>query len=204
MRTANSLASMSHISCDDVCEGEYIATEIRDILLDIFPHRKLVLSQFTFFVRSGVAEPSGEVYRRGRRCFRLPDLLSIACVLALKERGIPLKVLGDLPSEIRANAGYIMATHAPCWIAGFGDDVELVLCDSVSGGVSHRGSLVDRFLDDDNAGKTLLMWRFDVTSLAIALKKAAAAYRLRTIDQGDEASVSDDSSHNIGDMAVAA
>ena len=72
---------------------EFSASEIRQVLQGLFPHRRLVLSQFTFFNNIGVSLPTGETFRRGRRCYRLEDILSIATVLALKEEGIPLVIL---------------------------------------------------------------------------------------------------------------
>ncbi len=72
-------------------ETEYSASDIRKLLQQLFPQRRLVLSQFTFFSHRGVARATGETYRRGRRCYRLHDILSIASIIALKEEGIPLK-----------------------------------------------------------------------------------------------------------------
>ncbi|MDD2943259.1 MAG: hypothetical protein PHC51_09875 [bacterium] len=151
---------------------EFSATEVREILLKLFPHRKLVLSQFTFFASSGVGSPTGKTFRRGRRCYVLEDLLPIACVLSLKERGIALKVLGSFPSMIKEKAHSILYQGDKCWIAGFGGDVEL--CNSQT----PSGQLVDRFLSSEVPQQ--LFWRFNVTSMAEELLQAAMTHEVVT------------------------
>jgi DNA-binding transcriptional MerR regulator len=158
---------MNTIERVTMTEPEYSASEIRTILLDLFPHRKLVLSQFTFFVQAGVAEPTGETFRRGRRCYRLNDLLPIACVLALKERGIPLKHIVRLPEQIRENADMIMGSAFPCWITGYGEETELALPGQ------QESALLDKFLDNCGTGEEKLFWRFDLASLGRELLNAA-------------------------------
>jgi len=111
----------------DASSFEYNASEVRMILQELFPSRKLVLSQFTFFNQSGVGKPSGTTTRRGRRCYRLPDLLPIATILALKEQGIPNKNVDKAPPLVQDNADLIFSTEGPCQLSGVGDLVHLSL-----------------------------------------------------------------------------
>ena len=104
---------------------EYSATELRKLLQHLFPQRRLVLSQFTFFNNSGIAKPSGETFRRGRRCYRLVDVLPIACILALKEEGIPFKNIEPLPSLLRDCAQKIFRVGPGVRITGFGERIFL-------------------------------------------------------------------------------
>lgn len=103
--------------------NEYSACEVRKILQHLFPQRQLVLSQLTFFAHSGVSEATGSTFRRGRRCYRLEDMLSIGCVLSLKENGIPLKTIAELPSLIRQLATRIMSLEDRCYVTGCGENV---------------------------------------------------------------------------------
>jgi hypothetical protein len=105
--------------------NEYSACEVRKILQHLFPQRQLVLSQLTFFAHSGVSEATGSTFRRGRRCYRLEDMLSIGCVLSLKENGIPLKAISELPALIRSLASRIMQLEDRCYVSGWGENVLL-------------------------------------------------------------------------------
>ena len=145
---------------------EYSASDIRKILQQIFPQRRLVLSQFTFFNQVGVAKASGNTFRRGRRCYLLEDILSIACVLALKEEGIPLKNILQVPSLVQANATKIFGYGEDCRLSGYGDVVELALP-----GEPATGAPLAAFLDAEATGK--LFWSYDVGLLAKQLERAA-------------------------------
>jgi DNA-binding transcriptional MerR regulator len=155
---------------------EYSASEVRKLLQFLFPHRRLVLSQFTFFNQTGVAQPSGESFRRGRRCYRLQDLLSIACVLALKEEGIPLKNIESVPSLIRENLNKIFLFTDECFLSGYGNTVDMKFGDMKlgSGGEANSSEALLEFLD---SGENLaLFWGFDVTLMARQLLDAAQRY----------------------------
>jgi DNA-binding transcriptional MerR regulator len=104
---------------------EYSATEIRKLLQGLFPHRRLVLSQFTFFNQIGIAKPTGSGFKRGRQCYRLEDLLSIATILALKEEGIPFKNIEVVPKIIQQNAARIFEIGEGCRLSGHGDAIVL-------------------------------------------------------------------------------
>lgn len=112
---------------DEAFTSEYNASEVRMILQELFPSRKLVLSQFTFFNQSGVGKPSGNTTRRGRRCYRLSDLLPIATILALKEQGIPNKNVDKAPPLVQDLADQIFSADGPCQLSGVGDLVHLSL-----------------------------------------------------------------------------
>jgi DNA-binding transcriptional MerR regulator len=145
---------------------EYTASDLRKILQQIFPHRRLVLSQFTFFNQIGVARPTGESFRRGRRCYRLTDMLSIATVLALKEEGIPLKNIQQVPALLQEQSERIFATGAGCRLSGCGDEVALQFP-----GESVPNSAVDLFLGSESA--TRIFWGYDVGLLARQLENTA-------------------------------
>ncbi|MCB0360739.1 MAG: hypothetical protein KDD44_13920, partial [Bdellovibrionales bacterium] len=125
---------------------------------------RLVLSQFTFFNQNGVSQPTGETFRRGRRCYRLPDVLPIACVLALKEEGIPLKNLSGLPELIRENVEAIFSRGSSCRIAGFGETISLRFA-------GQEAPAVTEFLE--NSDRSLLCWSFDIGELAQQLLELA-------------------------------
>lgn len=145
---------------------EYSASEIRKVLQGLFPERRLVLSQFTFFNQVGVARPTGSSFRRGRRCYRLQDLLSIACILALKEEGIPYKNVEEVPALIQANADRIFELGTGCRLSGFGSRVALNLP-----GSPPDTNALDTFLAPE--GGTMLFWGFDVGFLALQLRQVA-------------------------------
>jgi hypothetical protein len=137
---------------------EFTATEARIILQDIFPARKLVLSQLTFFNQNGVGSPSGSKVIRGRRCYRIFDLLPIALMLALKEQGIPNKNVVRVPSLIKEHSSYIFSLQGACQISGIGDLVHL----SLPG--SDRTDVVLECLLSGGSGE--IFWSFDVGGLA--------------------------------------
>lgn len=137
---------------------EYSASEIRKMLQQLFPHRKLVLSQFTFFNQIGVAKPTGVTSRRGRQCYRLEDVLSIACVLALKEEGISLKNVSELPQLIQQNSKKIFEQGSGCRLSGCADQLSLIFA-----GESSPNTAMDAFFD---SSEIRMFWSFDVGALA--------------------------------------
>ncbi len=145
---------------------EYSATEIRRILQELFPQRRLVLSQLTFFNQVGVAKPTGTTFRRGRRCYRLEDLLSVACMLALKEEGIPYKNVANLPALVQQQAQKIFALGTGCRLSGFSDNIVLQFP-----GESLEAPSLQQFLAGDSS--PLLFWGFDVGVLASQLQEVA-------------------------------
>jgi hypothetical protein len=148
--------------------AEYSATEVRQILQALFPTRRLVLSQFTFFNQVGISCPTGETFRRGRRCYRLQDLLSIACVLALKEEGIPFKNIESLPAMIREHSNRIFECPTGCRAVGYGEAVVLQFP-----GQTAALEVVDQFLND--GGKAKLFWSYDLGRLASTLELIATS-----------------------------
>lgn len=150
-------------------EQEFSASEVRKLLQVLFPQRRLVLSQFTFFNQVGVSTPSGSTSRRGRRCYRLQDLLPIALVLALKEEGIPYKNLENLPKSIQENLEKIFSFQEMCIASGWGTKVNLSF-----GAVAHSAESLISFLDQENV--LGLFWSFDVSDLAKQLLEACEKY----------------------------
>lgn len=148
---------------------EYSASEVRKLLQFLFPHRRLVLSQFTFFNQNGVAKPSGDTYRRGRRCYQLQDLLSIACVLALKEEGIPFKNIECVPELIRENLNRIFLFNDECFLSGFSDVISMKF-----GEESTQSEALEAFLSSPE--QKSLYWGFDITLMARQLIEAAEHY----------------------------
>lgn len=153
---------------------EYSASEVRKLLQILFPQRRLVLSQFTFFNQVGVSAPSGETSRRGRRCYRLADLLSIACVLALKEEGIPYKNLEGLPQMIQGSLDKIFSFKEVCIASGWGSKVNLTF-----GNQASQADSIVSFLDEPNL--LGLFWSFDVSDLARQLIEASEKYSQQRI-----------------------
>ena len=145
---------------------EYSASDIRKILQGLFPQRRLVLSQFTFFNQVGVAKATGKTFRRGRRCYRLEDLLSIACILALKEEGIPYKNVESVPALIQDNSDKIFAAGEGCRLSGFGETVSLSFPHE-----EKDEAALDSFLSGEQT--SLLFWCFDVGLLAEQLRLVA-------------------------------
>ena len=143
-------------------EKEFSAIEVREIIQKLFPHRKLVLSQFTFFGHAGVARPTGDTYRRGRRCFKLADLLPIAAVLALKEQGIPLKNIESAPALIQSHTQDIFSTPG-CKLSGYGKSLSL----SIPGKNTNNNAL-EALLDSNNVEGSLF-WTFDLSLLSAQL-----------------------------------
>ena len=165
-------------------EVEYTASEIRKLLQAMFPHRRLVLSQFTFFNQVGVARPTGETFRRKRRCYRLADVLPIACVLQLKEEGIPLKNIEAVPALLQTHLQRIFKIGTGCRLTGYGSKISLSFpgekapldplesflgCDpSASVGGSDTAEAEERAFCG-------LLWGFDVGLLAERLREVADA-----------------------------
>ena len=144
---------------------EYSASEIRKILQQLFPQRRLVLSQFTFFNQIGVAHPSGNTFRRGRRCYRLEDILSIGCVLALKEEGIPLKNIKQVPALIQENSELIFRAGLNCRLYGYKDLISLKLPQD-----SSAIEPLEIFLTEESP-EPKLFWSYDVGALAEQLRQ---------------------------------
>ena len=142
---------------------EYSASNIRKILQQLFPERRLVLSQFTFFNQIGVAKPTGETSRRGRQCYRFEDMLSIATVLALKEEGIPLKNIGNAPQLIQENVEKIFNTGAGCRLSGAAEHISLNFP-----GEEQENIALEKVLSGEVDGK--LFWSFDVGLLSMQLR----------------------------------
>ncbi len=140
-------------------QQEFTACEIRKVLQQLFPHRQLVLSQFTFYNQIGVAKPSGSSFRRGRRCYAAGDIVPIATVLALKEEGIPLKSIGDAPLRIQQHIAKIYYQNRQTNLMGFGNTISLSI-----EGESNDTTALDAFLSDPT--RRLLFWNFDVSALA--------------------------------------
>jgi hypothetical protein len=142
---------------------EYTASHIRKLLQQLFPHRKLVLSQFTFFCHSGVSAPSGAQVRRGRRCFTLEDVLPMAALLGVKEEGIPYKNAEGLPLLVRQNAEQIFRAGNGTLISGYGKEISLRFP-----GESWHGSAIEAFLNHEisSTGEQMLFWSYDVGDLA--------------------------------------
>lgn len=139
--------------------GEYSAAQIQRIFQRLFPQRSLVLSQFTFFNHAGLLKPSGATFRRGRQCYRLPDLLPVACVLALKEEGIPYKNIESVPVLLQEHSEAIFRTGPGCRIAGFGSNAVLTFP-----GQHQAHPAIESFLSLEDP--QMLFWSFDVGALA--------------------------------------
>lgn len=137
---------------------EYSATELRKLLQEMFPHRRLVLSQFTFYNQVGVSRPTGETFRRNRRCYKLLDILPIACVISLKEQGIPLKNIASVPALVQEHATKIFQIGKGCRLTGAGDTVHL----HIPGENHADGALTDLLEGVCNS----IFWGFDVGELA--------------------------------------
>ncbi len=142
---------------------EYSASEVRKLLQKLFPHRRLVLSQFTYYNQCGVAKPLGNTYRRGRRCYRLMDILPIACVLALKEEGIPLKNIETLPPLIHDNLDRIFASGPNTRLHGYGQSIVLLFPEQDSSNLP-----LENFLSENQTPS--LFWSFDIGLLARQLQ----------------------------------
>ncbi len=145
-------------------ESEYSASDIRKILQQLFPQRRLVLSQFTFYNHAGVAVATGETFQRGRRRYRLSDLLPVACVLALKEEGIPLKNISAVPELLQKHAHRIFEEGKSCRISGFADTIVIENQEEPTDNFA-----LERFLNE--ASKPQLFWSYDVGVLANQLKQ---------------------------------
>ena len=149
---------------------EFSASEVRKVLQQLFPHRRLVLSQFTFFNQIGIARPSGETFRRGRRCYRVEDILPIACVLALKEEGIPFKNIEALPEMVHNAASKILSTGPGCRLSGMGEKINLTLP-----GVENQAAITSlEDLLNSTSGK--IFWSFDIGILATQLQAVVEIY----------------------------
>ena len=147
-------------------QQEYSATDIRKLLHQLFPERRLVLSQFTFFNQTGVSKATGETFRRGRRCYKLRDILPIACILALKEEGIPYKNVEALPALIQENSDIIFELGEGCRVSGYGNRLVLQLKDEEA-----PNEVLEAFLSGE--GQSLLFWSFDIGLLARQLEAVA-------------------------------
>jgi DNA-binding transcriptional MerR regulator len=143
---------------------EYSAIEIRNFIQRLFPNRKLVLSQFTFFGHLGVSKATGNTFRRGRRCYRLLDILSIACVISLKEQGISLKNIEAVPALIQSNVEDIFSKNSGCKLSGYKDVISLVIPDSLT-----QNMALELFLDN-NLDKQAIFWSFDLSALVCNIK----------------------------------
>jgi|GEM_PF-4102800 len=153
-----------------MAKPEYSASQVREFLIDLFPHRKLVLSQLTFFSRTGIAQPTGETLKRGRRCFCLEDILPVACILALKEKGIPLCNVRPVPALLMTHSQRIFAFDGQARLSGCGDKVFLSF-DNDEG----MCPVMSSFLSGNE--DMSLFWSYDVSALARELLEIAWEYQ---------------------------
>ncbi|HMO16913.1 MAG TPA: hypothetical protein PKA63_01090 [Oligoflexia bacterium] len=172
-----------------VFNNEYTASQVRLILQELFPSRKLVLSQLTFFNQMGISVPSGNGFRRGRRLYRLRDLLPIAVVLALKEQGIPNKNVELAPACVQEHADEIFKLGSPVRLSGIGEIVHLDL-----GRISdNRKNESDKAIEFLLSGQSMdLFWSYDVGFLALELSRVCT--RLHVENKLDNDPVSKNSS----------
>jgi hypothetical protein len=157
-------------------QKEYSACEIRRILQALFPNRRLVLSQFTFFNQIGLAKATGNELRRGRRCYTLENILPIAAVLALKEEGIPFKNLGDVHNAIHDKLDKIFDASETSLLMGYGDCVRLNIASE-----STPMDPLDLMLGSTNSPS--LFWCFNLGVLAQQLITIALHDNLELVDQ---------------------
>ena len=176
--------------------SEFNASGVRRIIQEMFPMRKLVLSQFTLYFHTGVAKPSGENYKRGRRCYRLYDLLPIALVLILKEQGIPNKNIGHMPRVISEKAEQIFEFGRGVRVSGFKEVCHLAFPEE-----DGRDLALLSMLEDDNIASGIqdLYWSYDVGYLASELVRVAT--RIHQEDAGSEEAGK--SAFGISKLAVA-
>lgn len=144
-------------------DPEFNASEVRKVLQELFPTRKLVLSQFTFFNQIGVSKPSGESFRRGRRCYKTQDLLPIAVVLALKEQGIPNKNIVNVPALVQEHCEKIFSVGVGARISGFRDVVCMNFPNEPIKDISLMAMLDCEQVDHSEQN---LFWSFDVGQMA--------------------------------------
>ncbi len=153
---------------------EFTASGVRRIIQDMFPTRKLVLSQFTLYHQIGLSKPSGDNFKRGRRCYRLYDLLPIALVLVLKEQGIPNKNIGNLPKLISGHAEQIFNQGRGVRVSGYKEVCNLSLLDE-SHGLGEDIALLAMLAEDPiSSGVQDLYWSYDIGYLASELIRVAS------------------------------
>lgn len=154
---------------------EFNASGVRRIIQDMFPARKLVLSQFTLYHQIGVSRPSGENFKRGRRCYRLYDLLPIALVLVLKEQGIPNKNIGNMPALISDHAEAIFESGQGVRVSGFKEVCHLSFPESSLSSKPEDSALLAMLLEDpSNSGIQDLYWSYDIGYLSSELIRVAS------------------------------
>ncbi len=153
---------------------EYTAIEIREIMQQVFPTRKLVLSQLTFFGHLGAVKATGESFKRGRRCYHIADLLPFACIISLKEQGIPLKNIKELPTLLQNNITSICSRNSGCKVSGYGDTVSLTI-----DGEMIENAALDEFLALE---KQSIFWSFDLSTLVNKLNQLTST----TIKVGEQ------------------
>lgn len=154
----------------DLQLSEFNATYVRRIIQDMFPTRKLVLSQFTLYHQMGVSKPSGESFKRGRRCYRLFDLLPMALVLVLKEQGIPNKNIAHIPAIISERVEDIFKEGKGVIVNGYREVCSLVF----PGEETSNLALLEMLSEDQNSmGVQDLYWSYDVGYLASELVRVA-------------------------------
>ncbi len=165
-------------SDEDIEALELNASGVRRILQEIFPLRRLVLSQFTLYNQLGITIPSGKTYSRGRRCYKVRDLLAVALILALKEQGIPNKNLENLPSLIHSEVDNIFSLGRGSIVSGFDNALSLRLL----GSQTNDGALSEMLDFDKNkyhaVNPTLapsypIYWAYDVGYLSEDLIKVS-------------------------------
>ena len=158
---------------------EFTATDVRKIIQKVYPSRRLVLSQFTFFNDAGISSPTGTQMVRGRGCYRLHDLLPIATVIALKDRGITYKKIQQLPSLIQQHSHQIFKIGAGCRVNGFGSNIEISIPGlstiSCTDNKSSSESTIDQFIASLDSNKSSgLYWSLDIGKLASDLQMFAS------------------------------
>jgi len=142
---------------------EYTTSDIQKLFQQFFPQRRLVLSQFTFFNRNGVMRATGNTFKRRRRCYRLQDILSIACVIALKEQGIPLKNIEQVPALIQEKSALIFRYGSRCRLSGLGNTVALTIP-----GIQEDNPALQTLLTE--GGNQNSFWSYDVGRLSTQLR----------------------------------
>lgn len=175
-------------------DPEFNASEVREVLQELFPTRKLVLSQFTFFNQIGVSKPTGDSFRRGRRCYKTQDLLPIAVVLALKEQGIPNKNISKVPGLVREHSEKIFSLGAGSKISGFRDNVCI---NFVGESVSDISLVALLDCEEFNHSEQNIYWSYDVGQMALDLVSAVRKLFLIKSGNGGSSNLADMKSNTI-------
>lgn len=109
-------------------------SQVIKILRELYPHRRFVLSNFTLWIKMGIAKPCKIKPYKNHPAYEwsAADVAALAAHIYLKDLGLDYSHHGDILNTLTTNAGSIYVIRLPRLtikldLSGFLDDVTCIM-----------------------------------------------------------------------------